>query len=74
MDDPTKTSAGLAVTPSMFGQTFVTPLMATEPVVGAWWQSSATDTAVTAPAVTLKVPEPRQVETPSVAVPLSVRL
>ena len=62
------------MTPSIFGQTFVTPLTETEPVVGAWWQSRTTDTAVTAPAVTLKVPDPRQAETPSVAMEFSVML
>ena len=52
--------------------TFVTPLICTEPLVGAWWQSSETATTAVMRAVTSKLAEPRHVVVPSVAVALSV--
>ena len=47
-------------------------MTATLPVLDGWWQSSVTATVATAPAVTLNVPLPPQVDTPSVPVALSM--
>ena len=69
---PTAMSAGFAETPSAIGQTLTTPLTSTLPVCGGSWQSSVTATVATAPAVTLKVPLPPQVDTPSVPVAVSM--
>ena len=71
MGKPTPTSAGFAEIPSATGQTLIVPLTDTLPVLVGWWQSSVTLTAVTAPAVTLKVALPPQVVAPSVPVALS---
>src|SRR5450432_2412920 len=67
-----KPTAASAEMPSATGQTLRLPLSATLPVLGGWWQSSVTETVVTACAVTLKLALPPHVVVPSVPVALSV--
>ena len=69
--EPTATSAGLAESDSMVGQTLIVPLTAMLPVLAGWWQSSPTLTAVTVPALTVNGALPEQA-VPSVPVPVSV--
>ena len=63
---------GFALTESTFGQMLIVPLTRTLPVVGATWQSIATDTEVVAPAAMLNgVEVPVQLVFPSTDVPVS---
>src|SRR5882724_1510209 len=68
MVPPTWTSAGLAPTLSMLGQTFSVPETRTLPVRGASLQVSATATGTVLPASTSNVAEPAQLLAPSVVV------
>src|SRR5262245_23350720 len=72
-EPPTITSAGLADTLSIAGQTLSVPFTLTLPSRGASWQSRWTETGTVWPATTLKVSgPPRQVVAPSVELPMSV--
>ena len=73
-DPPTRTSDGLASTPSICGQTFNVPLTSTLPVWGAWWQVIGTLTEVVCPAVTVNAAEPAQLSVPSVETAVSAML
>ena len=67
-------SAGLALMPSIVGQTFSVPLTITLPVRGASWHASGTWTDAVWPALTLKVLEPPQLSEPSVVIAVIVML
>ncbi len=72
MVPPTLTSAGLALMPSIAGQTFRVPETMTLPVRGASWQATGTATLTALPAATANIAEPPQLTVPSVVMAVIV--